>query len=65
VRKKILRIIISPVIVLMWLIRWTLYFVGSKSSESGSRNSPVETAKNPLEIMIAVNEELLVATDES
>jgi flagellar basal body-associated protein FliL len=64
-RKRILRIILSPVIVLVWLIGWALYFVGSKSFESGSRNSQVAKAENPLEIMIAINEELLVATDES
>ena len=64
VLKRILRLFLSPVIIVVWLIGWTLYFVGTKSSESGSRSPQVDTTENPLEIVIGINEELLVATDE-
>jgi len=62
--KQMFRIILSPVIVFFWLIGWTLYFVGSKSSSSSSRKSQTATVKNPLEIATIINEELLIATDE-
>lgn len=64
VLKRIVRLFLSPVIVAVWLIGWTLYYVGTKSSESDSRSLQADTTESPLEIVVGINEELLVATDE-
>jgi hypothetical protein len=65
VLKQMFRIILFPVVVFVWLVGWALYFVGIKTSDNNSRKSEVAKVENPLEIMTIINEELLIATEES
>jgi hypothetical protein len=64
VLKHMFGIMVSPVIILVWLIGWALYVVGNRTPSSSLRKSQVYAAKNPFEIMTIIDEELLMATDE-
>ncbi|MBS7633198.1 hypothetical protein KEJ15_06235 [Candidatus Bathyarchaeota archaeon] len=63
--KKMLKLVLSPVVIFVWLIGWTLYFFGSNRSSGNLRKSQNATANNSLEIAAVINEELLIATEES
>jgi len=63
--KRILRVMFFPVTVFLWMIGWCLYYVGNKQDRNKPGKSRIAPKRDPLEIIAVVNEEMLIATDES
>lgn len=64
-RKRLVRLFLFPITAFLWLIGWCLYYVGEKHRRNELEPSHVAVRKDPFEIIVAANEEVLAATDES
>jgi len=64
-RKRMLRALFFPVTVFLWLVGWCLYIVGSKNNQNRAGKSQAASKKDPIETIVMINEEMLIATDES
>jgi uncharacterized membrane protein len=65
IRKLTFRALFFPITVFLWLVGWCLYYVGIRNYRNKADEARVTSKKDPLEIIALINEEMLVATDES
>lgn len=62
-RKRSLALLLSPVIMLLWLVGWITFCVGSKKAERQPCNTRKHNKRETLEIISIVDEETFVTID--